>query len=274
MDIDRAVRRYCAVWGRPLPIWKQKGGGGGGGRITVQHNGHRNGHPITILEDMDGRFIMVYGGQKRGGRLCFILEIDPITKHSTMIDLEAGRWGDTCFTDGYKNSAALVKVAVWAAKRHGAVQLELTDNSTILCPDMIEKIHLPELSFITTGYTWYERQMPGLRLRLHPLNADFAERLAVWRENVKGRRWSEVAPFVLEVADQGLAAEKAADVLARMKEAGTWCSFFANNMDNLRRAFGIERKIHGSHWYLSLSVGVSESVKRRRTTQKRRSTTV
>ena len=189
-----------------------------------------------------------------------------------MIDLEAGRWGDTCFTDGYKNSAALVKVAVWAAKRHGAVQLELTDNSTILCPDMIEKIHLPELSFITTGYTWYERQMPGLLPRSYPLNADFAERLAVWRENVKGRRWSEVAPFVLEVADQGLATEKAADVLARMKEAGTWCSFFANNMDNLRKAFGIERKIHGSHWYLSLSVGVAESVKIRRTTQKRRST--
>ena len=266
MDIDRAVRRYCAVWGRPLPIWKQKGGGGG--RITVKYKGH----PITVLEDTDGRFIMIYGGQKRGGRPCFILEIDPITKHSTMIDLEAGRWGDTCFTDGYKNSAALVKVAVWAAKRHGAVQLELTDNSTILCPDMIEKIHLPELSFITTGYTWYERQMPGLLPRSYPLNSDFAERLAVWRENVKGRRWSEVAPYVLEVADQGLATEKAADVLARMKEAGTWCSFFANNMDNLRRAFGIERKIHGSHWYLSLSTGVSESVKRRRTTQKRRST--
>jgi hypothetical protein len=260
IDSDRAVRRYCAVWGRPLPIWKQKGGG----NITVKYKGH----PITVLEDTECRFIMIYGGQKRGGRPCFILEIDPITKHSTMIDLEAGRWGDTCFTDGYKNSAALVKVAVWAAKRHGAVQLELTDNSTILCPDMIEKIHLSELSFITTGYTWYERQMPGLRLR------SFAERLAVWRENVKSRRWAEVAPYVMEVEDQGLAAEKAADVLARMKETGTWCSFFANNMDNLRRAFGIERRIHGSHWYLSLSTGVSESGKRRRTTQKRRSTTV
>ena len=258
IDIDAALRRYCAVWGRTMPIFKQKGGG----RITVIYNGH----PIIVRESMEGDFMMVYGGEKRGGRPCFILEINPATKHCTMIDLEAGRWGDTCFIDGYKNSAALVKVAIWAAKRNGAIQIELTDNSSILCPDMIEKIYLPELSFITTGQTWYERQMTGLRFG--PVNDAFADRLAVWRENVKSRRWAEVAPFIVEVAAQGLGEEMACDVLTRMKKSQTWCSFFANNMDNLRRAFGIERRIHGSLWILRFTLPVG----RKRKTQKRRST--
>ena len=254
IDINAALRRYCAVWGRTMPIFKQKGGG----RIKVIYNGH----PIIVRESMEGDFMMVYGAKGP----CFILEINPATKHCTMIDLEAGRWGDTCFIDGYKNSAALVKVAIWAAKRNGAIQIELTDNSSILCPDMIEKIHLSELSFITTGQTWYERQMPGLRLG--PLSAALADRLPVWRENVKSRRWAEVAPFIVEVADQGLGEEMACDVLTRMKKSEAWCSFFANNMDNLRRAFGIERRIHGSLWILHLTLPVG----RKRKTQKRRST--
>jgi len=233
---DRDIRRYCAVWGRPLPIWKQSGGD----RYKVLFNDH----PIIVKEDIDGSFIMIYGGEKAGGRPCFILDINPVTKNSTFISLEAGRWGDTCFTDNYQDSTALVKVAIHLLKTHGARRLELTDNSTILCPDASVRVSLSELSFITTGQTWYERQIPGLQ----PEETHIVERLDVWRRAVHQKTWAEVAPWIPEAADQGLPEELAKDVLTRMKKSGNWCVFFMNNMDNCRKAFGIDRRLHWTHW--------------------------
>ena len=262
---ERDIRRYCAVWGRPLPVWKQTGGD----RYKVLFNNH----PIIVKEDIEGSFIMIHGGEKKGGRPCFILDIDP-DGNSTFIDLEAGRTGDTCLgqfrilndeiedwadrtnraiehlyhematTDNYEDSIALVKVALFILKERGARQIELTDNSTIRCPDKINKIDLAELSFITTGQTWYERQIPGLRSE----ETHIAERLKVWRRTVHEKMWGEVAPWIPEAADQGSSEELAKDVLSRMKKSGIWCKFFANNMDNCRKAFGIETRIHGSHW--------------------------
>jgi len=188
---------------------------------------------------------MIHGGKKSGGRPCFILEIDTSTGNASLLDLEAGRWGDTCFTDG---SPALIKVAVWIAVSRGARQIELTDNSVIICKRTKEKIDLAELSFITTGKTWYERLIPGLT----PVDTIAVERLEVWRQAVFKKTWAEVVPFLpgIEVGYQDVLAK---DVLAKMKKSGEWCEFFANNMDNLRKAFGIERRIHGSHWIAPLA---------------------
>ena len=259
---DRDIRRYCAVWGRPLPVWKD----------SVELITY-NGHPIIVKEDLTGSFIAIYGKEKAVGQPCFIIEIYP-NGNSTLMSLEAGRWGDTCLgqfrilndeiedwadrtnrtiehlyhematTDNYQDSIALVKVALFILKERGARQIELTDNSTIRCPDKINKIDLAELSFITTGQTWYERQIPGLR----PQETHIADRLEVWRRTVHEKTWREVAPWIPEAADQGSSEELAKDVLSRMKKSGIWCNFFANNMESCRKAFGIEMRIYGSHW--------------------------
>lgn len=252
---ERDIRRYCAVWGRPLPVWKQTGGD----RYKVLFNNH----PIIVKEDIEGSFIMILGGEKKGGRPCFILDIDP-DGNSTFIDLEAGRTGDTCFTDNYQDSIALVKVALFILKERGAKQIELTDNSTIRCPDKINKIDLAELSFITTGQTWYERQIPGLI----PKEIHIAERLEVWRRAVHEKIWAEVAPWIPEAADQGSSEELAKDVLSRMKKSGIWCKFFANNMDNCRKAFGIETRIHGSHWFAPITKSRTRSGRKTRKSDK------
>jgi hypothetical protein len=260
---DRAIQSYCSIWGRPIPVWKQSGGG------TVLYKGH----PITIREDVKQRFIEIHGGIKAAGRTCFILEIFPNTGNATLKDLEAGRWGDTCFTDGYQESSALVKVILWIAKKRGARRIEFTDNSMILCPDKEQKIVLSELSFITTGQTWYERQIPDLK----PVDASKAERLERWRSNVMTRTWGEVLPWITgfgsdpEIPHMGAPEENAKDVLTRMKRSGQWCNFFANEMDHLRKAFGIDIRIHGWHWSASLVGPTTSRTEKRRTTRKKSS---
>ena len=251
---DRAIRRYCAIWGRPVPVWKQVGGS-----ILFK------GHPISIRADITGNFILIHGGKKAGNRPCFIVEIDTVTRNSTLIDLEAGKWGDTCFTDGYIDSHALVKAAVWIAASRGARRIEFTDNSVVRCKGSEYKIDLAELSFITTGQTWYERLIPGLTL-FDPIAA---ARLEVWRRQVQTATWATVSPFLAGIEEQGSATELAKDVLARMKKNGAWCEFFANNMDILRKAFGIERRLHGSQWFALL--GRSQTTRR---THKRRKSNV
>lgn len=240
---DRALMRFCAIRGRPIP--QQIGGG------TVLFKGH----PIMIQEDITGTFIIIRGGR----RTCFIVEIDAATGDSVLLDLEAGRWGDTCFTDNYKDSTALVKVAVWIAKKRGARKIELTDNSTVICKPSGEKIDLAELSFITTGKTWYERLIP----KLTPRNEAFSTRLDTWRHSVDTKKWSDIVHLLPKLESLGEPNELAKNVLTRMKKNGEWCEYFANNMDTLRRAFGIESRIKGTQWYAPL-----DSITSRRKTRK------
>jgi hypothetical protein len=69
---------------------------------------------------------------------------------------------------------------------------------------------------------------------------------------VNDKKWADIVSFLPELVGSGKPSELAKVVLTRMKKHGKYCEFFANNMDTLRRAFGIESRIKGTHWIATL----------------------
>ena len=70
--------------------------------------------------------------------------------------------GITCFLDNKDDSNGIVLAGLEIAKLKGTKTFEFTDNSTKLIEG--KKLKLSDLSFITTGKTWYERILPNIRL--------------------------------------------------------------------------------------------------------------
>jgi len=68
--------------------------------------------------------------------------------------------GITSFLDNQEGSTGLVLAALEIAKLKGAKTFEFTDNSVKVVEG--RKIRLSELSFLTTGKTWYQRILPTI----------------------------------------------------------------------------------------------------------------
>jgi hypothetical protein len=87
---------------------------------------------------------------------CFIMKIVPGCA-SSIISLCRGI---TSFLDNQEGSTGLVLAALEIAKLKGAKTFEFTDNSVKVVEG--RKIRLSELSFLTTGKTWYQRILPTI----------------------------------------------------------------------------------------------------------------
>jgi hypothetical protein len=192
-------------------IWKQRGG-------AIVYVGT---HPIQIHEVVNGSSIFIHGGHKQR---CFELELFP--KSQTAILKDVIRRTSGCFMDDNDDSRDIVRAAYQIAKERGIKLLQLTDNSAIYCP---ERINLADLSFLTTGQTWYESIIPLTHVNI-PL-------LEEWRHNVRTNTWREVGDGVLtDVDTTGIdidAPGSAMAVLNRLKLGRKHCSQLSAKMDTL-----------------------------------------
>ena len=151
-----------------------------------------------------------------------------------------------CFLDNLSNSRDLVSVAVkFALKRHNIVSLNLSDNSTIRCP---ERISLSNLSLVTTGFTWYQSCIPGLMPEKPEERALFTH----WQSRVNTVSWDALWDYLskhditpppdgfdtihIDTASPG----SAKTVLNRLKQSKRGCSFFSKHMEQINAGFGID----------------------------------
>lgn len=259
---EKLARLWYLIRGLTPPIWKQAGAG----YIAYK------GHPFQIREDICGSNYLIYGGrdvfeQPSKKPPCFILEIHPDSKIAV---LQSVSRGEDCFMDGTDDSAGLVHIAVWQARKHGMAAMEFTDNSVIYCP---ERTVLSDLSFITTGSTWYERLLPGLQAA----EPEKVAQLRYAKQSIRGFLWRDVWHWIPPKYDAlistvGEPTELARVVLERLKKSGKYCQFFSDCASSLSRAFGLSSSLFGWSWFVVLSTVPDTEIvirHRRRSTQKR-----
>jgi hypothetical protein len=191
-------------------------------------------HPIHIREVKDGETLYIHGGPKRP---CFELQLIRNEKHSILQGVQ-GR--QDCFTDLHTDSRDILRAAIKVAKDHGILTMEFTDNSTIRCP---ERLTLSDLSFLTTGQTWYESVIPNLSVTDMPI-------IEVFRKRVLTNTWRSVGNGLLQFDTTGIDIDlpgSAMAVLARAKKSRTNCGALSANMDMLLLQSGI-LSLYGRHW--------------------------
>jgi hypothetical protein len=208
--------------------WVQRGG-------SIRYVGN---HPIHIREVKDGKHIFIHGGPSKP---CFCLELLLKERHAI---LQGVRRRPDCFVDKHSDSRNIVRAAVAFAKERGMITIELTDNSTIRCP---ERISLSDLSFLTTGKTWYESILPNLIITDTP-------NLELWRSRVLSNTWRKVGAGLPMFDTTGIDIDEpgsAMAVLARAKNSRTKCAAISANMDQLISQSGI-LSLDGRHWWGNL----------------------
>jgi hypothetical protein len=221
----------------PIP-WLHKGG------KRFRYNGHR----IDSWEKQDLFYpeFVIRAGRSVETDPCFILTMNTETHIAVLQWL---RRGTDCFVDINESSRDLVHVAIQLAKQKGAIRLELMDTSTIRCP---EEIRLSDLSFLTTGKTWYESILPGFI----PTNSEEIEEM---RNKVRTNTWASVIenqPILAEKIDTGRihihSPGSATRVVARSKKEGKSCHIFSTYMTKLLQGNGIQ-SLYGTTWSLDLT---------------------
>lgn len=202
--------------------WKQRGG------AII----HVNSHPIHLREEVRGSSIFIHGGEAAP---CFEIELQGT--HAILQDVLRR---DHCFSDDHKEGRDIVHAAYLVAKERGIKTLELTDNSYIRCP---QKIHLSNLSFLTTGQTWYESIIPGLR-------CTDIEDIELYREKARTTTWRRVGAELIDIdVDVDIDAPGSAMlILNAMKRDKQFCWFFKKRMGRLLANSEIYDSLFGSHW--------------------------
>ena len=204
------------------------------------------GREIYIRETQMGTIIAVYGGRNPPTKKCFTILIeDEDDGQKSAILNDVGR-DNGCFLDDLSNSRDLVNVAVkFALERYNIVSLNLSDNSTIKCP---EHVYLSNLSLVTTGFTWYQSCIPGLLPEKPEERALFTH----WQSLVNTVSWDALWDYLskhdvspppggfdtthIDTASQG----SAKTVLNRLKQSKRGCSFFSEHMTRINEGFGIK----------------------------------
>jgi hypothetical protein len=146
-------------------------------------------------------------------------------------------------------------VAYEIAKQKGAKTFEFTDNSTRVVQD--RKIILSDLSFLTTGKTWYERILPSI----HPLNERDKTDIEKARIIVKKNKWIDVYNNLLKIYNIDVNFDttgidihnegSAMKVLDRAKKSKKYAFFFDSEMYSLL-ASSFVISLHGKHWIMNI----------------------
>jgi hypothetical protein len=244
MTVLADIRRYLHIrqlqkGSTPVPPkWKHLQAGGG--HIVKFH-----GHSIYVRETPDesnNTLIFVSAGRLEGQRPCFMMDMNTEAKTATLISLERG---STCFIDAHESTKDLVRVAVMIANQRGIRELELTDNSTIQCP---QKVHISDLSFLSTGKTWYESILPLECLSDLPIED--------YRKRVQKNAWKDVVSrihmlgFSCPFSTTGIdisAPGSAMAVFDRAKKSKQFCAYLSQYMEVLVVSSQITT-LHGSVW--------------------------
>ena len=181
---------------------------------------------------------------------CFIMSISP-GYESVLISLSRGLG---CFLDKSDDSAGIVLAALKIAKIKGAKTFEFTDNSVKFTDG--KKIKLADLSFLTTGKTWYEHILTGIKL------VDVYDRKDIEdsRNVVLQNKWSDVYKKLIDknvftnfdtmgidINSEGSARM----VLERAKKSKLYADFFQNHMGALIKCSGIS-SLHEKHWIMDV----------------------
>jgi len=248
--LERAIRLHWAIH-FPGRKWKKKQTGDyhsdnqhirGGGYGVI----NMDGHDIHYFEEASGSSFVVYGGNTVHENPCFVLLLDGSDNTATLQSLYKY---ENCFDDGHQDGRAIVKAAYRLAQEHGARQLFLTDYSYIKCP---QKIFLADLSFLTTGQTWYESILPGLVCK-------DCEDLETLRTAVRTTTWRTVGADLIDIDLPGIdidAPGSAMIVLNAMKKDGGFCWFFKKYMNTLLVRSGGE-SLRGYDWVCEIHPLVS-----------------
>jgi hypothetical protein len=221
----------------------------GGGRYILTIDGH----PIEYQTiNTEPHTILILAGNRPETSPCFSLELN--RKANTAILQDVVR-RPACFKDSHPDSRNLVRAAYIIAQRRGSRSLELTDKSHIYCPQYVQ---LADLSFLTTGQTWYESILPINCTSGYPLE----EARALVRTNTWRTVGHDLAPIDVTGVDID-APGSAMIVLAALKESKQYCWFFSKYMGVMLVRSGID-SLFGTKWQCGI-VAVSGSNTRRRT---------
>ncbi len=236
---------------RPRFVFRQVGGGDSE-MIYVR------GHPIRIFTmDDDDVTLYIAGGDTAP---CFRLDIEKAGTHAVLGEVIRR---NKCFADNSMESRNLVRAAYQVARDRGVRTLEFTDNSVIYCPD---RVILSDLSFLTTGKTWYES--------IIPLTCMDCPQLEQFRHKVLTNTWRTVGDSEFgNIRITGIdidAPGSAMQMLAAMKKDGGYCRFFSDNMEALVYRSGV-KTLHGKRWISYLPTPTrTRSTARRSSTGRRR----
>ena len=113
-------------------------------------------------------------------------------------------------------------------------------SSHIKCPSG-ETVSMADLSFITTGQTWYESIIPDLQIvGRRTIDAD--------RARIQQTTWREVGADLLAPTNIDISAPGSAlSVLRAIKADHDNCWFFSENMTKLMGRSGVET-FNGTDW--------------------------
>jgi len=224
-------------------FWRRQGQFGGG---TVSGNGIRYDYR-EYRNTYDGVHIF-HGGRKHGKAECFLLMIE----NDGNAVIQSLKQGVDCALDPGGSGRSLVHAAIELAKQKGAKHVYLTDlTRKEITPS--QSFRLPWMYFLTTGQTWYESVIPGLR----PVEGTF--RIEKSRACVRNLSWASVmqakpgiiVPVTITDIDVTQPGSAMA-VLQRIKENREVApTFFAENEDKLVGICEIGY-LYGMDWIVDL----------------------
>lgn len=243
-QVATAIRVQLLKAGKePLPLLQT-----GGGEVTI--DGYRYDY-----RDTNGGYT-VFGGRSKGKRPCFILLVDGET--ANLQSIETGKdcskeWGCnlTPVDAGGASVQHTVRAAIAVAQQRGVKQLFLTDNATKHIGPGVS-FPLSNMTFVTTGRTWYESFLP-----VRPVDAGTA--VNQWREIVATLTWGSVwiclkkaiPELTVDIGDDVTDDTPACDVFRQLK--GQKSTFFADTKHWLPPCCGIG-SLYGLDWVMDLPI--------------------
>ena len=229
-------------------------------------------------EERPTALVAVYGGGEGGPQspACFFLRVNRVTRRAVLQGIQKL---SKCFRGdgGAADMRLVVRAALRWTGQHGVLSVDFVDNTHVDCSSGGAAVELANLSFLTTGRTWYESAAPGCFLVSEIQQA----RLVADRERVRRATWREVRVGVttdIAAAVEGVdvdAPGSAMEVLSRAKRLRL-CEVFRDDMATLLENAGV-MSYHGKTWRWELASGRAVT-RRRRTgfsnlrTSRRRST--
>lgn len=225
---------------------------------------HVNSHPINYKETSDKSMIYILGGNNMKHAPCFALDMNSETGEAVLqsVDHRRHKGHSLCFRDGHAIARDIVRAAYQLARSRGMRTLFLTDKSKLTCDNM--EFSLCDLSFLTTGKTWYESIFPNIRC----VNR---EDIDIYRERVRTSTWKDVGESLIDLDIGNIDPTEpgsAMHVLNAMKEDKSFCWFFKKNMDTLLVNSRI-LSMNGTSWVCDLTADRSRYRSTRRVRTRR-----
>lgn len=198
-----------------------------------------------------GYLPVIQGGRKKGRRPCFIVLLNG-DGSCVLQGLESGA---DCSMSPDATTRDTVLAAVEIARKKSLTRFQIMDDTAKPIATG-KKFNLSNVYFLTTGKTWFESILPGLRV----IDESYIDSLERWRDIVKTNAWDAVyrclrerkPDVVIPIGTDDIdtnAPGSAMIVLSRIKDAKT--DFFVKYEGTLIECSGISSLV-GFTWELTL----------------------